>query len=283
MRRMRSSGEAIDGRGLGRHDHLCWPFDGPADLTPATVEFLADGLAAGLQVELVVAGGTAEARERAAGLGDVDALVDSGALRLSGMSELYGDLPAVDAAQQVARYRAATERALSEGFAGLRVSADITPLVRTAGQRRAFRRYEQLVDRLMAELPFSAMCAFQREITGPLGAAELACAHPVARGGAAPFGMAAGDEGGVLLRGELDLRSHDLFDRVLEDLPVAPGEGRLRIDARGLRFIDHRSLIALDGFARHRGLRVQLAGTAPIVAELAALLDLPAVDVEAVA
>jgi hypothetical protein len=75
-------------------------------------------------------------------------------------------------------YLQATEQALSAGYRGLRVAADATDLARTRAQRDAFVRYEHLIDQGMADVPFSAMYAYDRRVLGE-AASELACAHPI--------------------------------------------------------------------------------------------------------
>lgn len=57
---MRSSGLVDRTSGLGAHDHVCWRYTAPDELRARARDFLADGLAQGLQVWYVAPGTAAE-------------------------------------------------------------------------------------------------------------------------------------------------------------------------------------------------------------------------------
>ncbi|HEU5110969.1 MAG TPA: STAS domain-containing protein, partial [Micromonosporaceae bacterium] len=99
--------------------------------------------------------------------------------------------------------------------------------------------------------PFTAMCAYDRAL-GQQAIAELACLHPRARAGATSFHLYAVPDG-VALYGELDLASRSLLPHALANVDLVPSGGEIVVDARGIRFIDHRSLIALAEHVRPRG------------------------------
>jgi anti-anti-sigma regulatory factor len=277
---MRAAGTIRDVRSLGAHDHVCWAFDEPAEFQAAALHFLLGGLAAGHQVRLV-----AQATDAEQVLADPDfgRAVVAGAASVVTQGEMYRPDGVVDPVEQCAVYRRDTERALANGYAGLRIAADATPFGRTTESLDAFTRYEHLVDRLMAERPFSAMCAYRRpEVTAAV-IERLACAHPVTNVTDAPFHLYAGVDGATALVGELDIASETLFSLALTAAAPPAVDGWIVVDATGLGFVDHRSLLTLSRYARGRQAGVVLRTRRPHLARLVTLLELDNVRVERVA
>lgn len=266
----------------GGSGHVCWAYDDPAALDRRAVAFLAAGLAAGERVWLV-ADGTPEALTRRLDPlpGLTEALRD-GAVSIVQIRAAYPDGHVVDPEAQVRAYAAATDEALAAGHTGLRVVAEATSLVRTPQQRRAFLRYEHLIDRYMHRRPMSAICAYDRRELSDQAIAELACLHAEENTDGL-FQLHAGgtDDGAFALAGELDPSNHALFADVLDQAHPDPVDGRLTIDARHLRYIDHRSLIHLREHARRQGVTAVLRTSRSAAARLVELLDLAEVRVEA--
>lgn len=251
---VRASGTVDNARGLGVHDHVCWSFDGGAEFRRHARDFLADGLTLGQRV-CYVGDGSVETLE--AELCEAKGM--AGALRTGAASVMpvwgiYGEDTVVEPEAQVARYAAATERALADGFAGLRVAADVTSMVRRPAQLDAFARYEHLIDRYMTARPFAALCGYNRGQLGREAVAQLACMHPSTSRGATPFRL----YGSAELAGELDLLSAELFPLALRRAAPEPRDGHVVLDASKVTFIDHRSLLALDDHARDRGITLEL-------------------------
>ena len=67
-------------------------------------------------------------------------------------------------AEVMKKCAAATQEALADGYRGLRISADVTDLVRAPDQHDAFARCEFLLERYSARHPLSAMCGYRREL-----------------------------------------------------------------------------------------------------------------------
>jgi hypothetical protein len=134
-----------------------------------------------------VLGLPAAGRLRGRSAGSFDKELRDDALQVVSLDSTYTTGTVVDPAAQVQLYAAATAEALDAGFTGLRVAAEVTQLVRTPAQLDAFARYEHLVDRYMATHPMSAMCSYDRGELGDDVIAQLACMHPCAHAGAAPF------------------------------------------------------------------------------------------------
>jgi hypothetical protein len=251
-------------------DHVCWAYDDAAAFAERAHDFLAAGIAAGNQVWYV-----AET--------PVPALVErlpAPMFRFVDLNSAYAAGHPVEPAKRVAAYRDATERAIAEGYQGLRVAADVTPLVRSVADLEAFARYEHLVDRYMTTAPLTGMCAYDRSLLGDRTIAELACLHPRANTPDVLFRLHAGT-GATVLTGELDPSNTDLFAAALEraDPPAVAGE--IALDATHLSFIDHHALVTLDAYARGRGAVAVLYSPLTAAGRLVGLLDLAHVQVRA--
>ncbi|MFI9816497.1 MEDS domain-containing protein [Saccharothrix variisporea] len=267
---MRRSGSVRDARDLGRHDHLCWSYDETPDFLARVREYLAEGLQLGQRVRFAALGASPDAL---AGLPGIDAALASGAAEVTPLSDTYSG----DPEDQVRAYADATEKALADGYTGLRVAAEATPLVSTPPRLTAFLRYEHLVDRYMARRPFSAMCGYNATVLDEHTVTQLAGVHPCTNL-PVPFRLHAAPGGEVVeLGGEVDASGHDLLASLLERIDV---DGDLVVHAPDLAFIDHRGLLLLaDAAGRHAGslvLRTRAAGAARLVE----LLDIPDVRVE---
>ncbi len=132
----------------------------------------------------------------------------------------------------------------------------------------------------MTSQPLSAMCAYNRIELGKETIAQVACLHPTANDGAAPFRLHASTRAAAALGGELDLTSRDLFSMALRRVDIRPTDGKLVIDATGLDFIDHRSMLALADYARSLDATVVLRTDLPSPARIIEILDLPDMQVE---
>jgi hypothetical protein len=237
-------------RGLGLHAHVCWSYDDKAEFQRRAREFLAEGLALGQRVCHV----NDHCRP--------DAVLEPEA--------------------QVAEYAAATEQALADGFAGLRVAVDVTALVWQPAQIDAVARYEHLIEQYMVTHPFAALCGYNRAELGEQTVAQLACMHPNTTRDATPFRLYGSTDAGCSaeLAGELDLLSAELFPTALRRANPRPHRGRVVLDAAKVGFMDHRSLIALDDHARDRGIPVLLRTDLSTPARVIDALDLTGVRVD---
>jgi hypothetical protein len=249
-------------------DHVCWAYDDTAAFAERALDFLAAGIAAGNQVWYVAEAPAPAVAER----------LPAPAFRFVTLESAYETRHPVDPATRVAACRDATERAVAEGYRGLRVAADVTPLVRSAAELDAFARYEHLVDRYMTTAPLTGMCAYDRSQLGDRTVAQLACLHPRTNTPEVLFGLHAGVHATVLA-GELDPSNTDVFAAALEraDPPALAGE--IALDATHLAFIDHRALVTLDDHARRGGAVVVLYTPLAAAGRLIGLLNLSRVRV----
>jgi anti-anti-sigma regulatory factor len=260
---------------LGADGHACWSFDEQPEFIDAALEFLTDGLRLGQRIAYVGSESVAEQRERLDPLGDVGGMIDKGTLQLFELTDLYRVGEPVDANAQLAIYSAATDVALAEGFTGLRVAAQVTDLVTEPETWEAHVRWESTADRVFSAKKLSALCGYQRSALPPQLLADLAAVHPAANetAGPVPFHLF-GEDGGLVLTGEIDAFSSDAFDRVLGY--ACNAEEPVSLDLKRLDFIDHRGLEIL---AAHDRQRVATGGCSihnppPMVERLCELLEL---------
>lgn len=257
-------------------EHLCWAFDGEGEFVAAAVDYLREGIARGEQALFVAdMAGDQQLRHALAPLGDIDGVIAEERLLVTSFGASYRRAELFDPDEQVGRYRRLTESALSSGFRGFRLAADATALVRDERARHRFLAYELAVDGLMAELPMSAMCAYDATMLGR-GVSELAAVHPCRHGPFDPGFCLSHAHGTLQLAGEVDAANLDLFELAL--LPATSALGaELRIDLSALGFIDARALVHLDRVAADltaRGRKLHLLHAARTVRRCAAVLDL---------
>ena len=275
-------GDTGDGQRVGRsHTHLCQVFDDHAEFRAAAVEFLADGLARGARVRYVAPAGEATLWADLAPLMRMPQARRPGAVEVLSVAGTYAGTEAcVDAQTVVDGYTADAEAALADGFAGFRVAAEVTVLVRTPEQLDAFARYEHQADRLMSRIPFTAMCAYRRAELGDDAVRQLACLHPGGSAEQAPFRLHASRSADFALSGELDLTTLDLFAVAVDRAGVMDGSAEVVVDATGLDFADHRNLLVLERMADRYGRTVVLRTARRWPTRLVAALDLARVRVE---
>lgn len=249
------------------YGHACLAYDDPAVFEAAAHDFLAEGRAAGERVWFIAEWAPRHWDFRP---------------EVMPVGEHYPEGTVIDPAAGVAAYAEATARALADGFTGLRVAADATPLVRTPAQLEAFTRYEVQVDRYMRTHQFAAMCAYDRTLLDDGAVDQLACLHPESE---APFRLFTPHPGSgdAALTGELDETTRPLFLQALRRAELRPAGAELVLDAGELGFIDHNSLLHLDAHARSLGTTAVLRTRRPAAARLAELLDLTALRVETMA
>ena len=259
-------------RGFGLQDHMCWVHGDGRDYRPRLTEFFSEGLARGLQVAYLGAGTVEELREHLGRFIDVGPLLTRADIRVISFDEIYRAGEPVVPAEVMKKYAAATQEALVGGYQGLRISADVTDLVRAPEQQDAFARLEFLLERYSSRNPLSALCEYRLE----LGAAvtQFACMHAAVPAGLTPFQVFACDDGAVGLLGDFDAACQAAFKRALQSIQPAPGEPTLIFDMSSVRFMDHRALLALDSYAQDCRVPVLVRSMPPVVRRVARVLGL---------
>lgn len=280
---MRLSRVVDSARGLLPHSHLCWAYRDRSEFRARAGECMAGAYAAGQWIEYVGEGDAEALWDELAGLDGVEEILDGGGVGVSSVHEFYefvGHSDVVDPITAVAKRVAATEQAVAAGYTGFRIVVDATPVARTPEQREAFARFEYLVDREMAALPVSALCAYDVSELGTAAVSEMACLHPLVNDGSALFRLYADQDVEFALAGEIDLSDGALFATTLGRTVALSSGPELIVDGRGLEFIDHRGLLAVECQAREHDREVVLRSRSATVARMAELLPLKALRVE---
>ena len=273
---MRMIGPVSSSRGVGPQDHLCWVHGGPWDYRPRLTEFFREGLDRGLRVAYLGPGSAAELRDHLDRFVDVGPRLTPETVRVISLDEIYGAGAPVDPARVIAKYAAATQEALADGYRGLRVSADVTDLARAPEQQDAFARCEFLLERYSARHPLSALCEYRVELGEAV--TQFACLHAAVPAGLTPFQVFACDDGAVGLLGEFDIACQTAFERALQRIQPVPGDAQLIFDLSAVRYMDHRALLTLDSFAEVCRVPVLVRSMPPIVRRVAQVLGLDHLD-----
>jgi len=259
-------------RGFGLQDHLCWVHGDGRDYRPRLTEFFGEGLERGLQVAYLGAGEIEELREHLDRFVGIGPLLTREAVRIISFDEIYRAGEPVVPAEVMKKYAAATQEALADGYRGLRIGADVTDLVRAPEQQDAYARFEFLLERYSARHPLSALCEYRLELGDAV--TQFACLHAAVPAGLTPFQVFACDDGAVGLLGEFDAAGQAAFKRALERIQPAPDDSSLIFDMAAVRFMDHRSLLALDSYAQECQVPVLVRSMPPIVRRVARVLGL---------
>jgi anti-anti-sigma factor len=248
----------------GPADHVCWVYDDPSSFAAVAGRFLAGGLARGERLLFVGELEGIEALSRPTSpLTGVDELVARGALELVPVERAYRT-GQFDADRQLAFYDELTRRSLAEGYTGLRVVADVTPLAADPRARADLIRWEHRADDFFASgAGMSAMCAYRRDRVDPAVLAEATAVHPQVHSpeSVPPFRLWF-DDAGLAAAGTLDAYDADLAFRVLLASHV-PGPV-VRLDLSRVEFIDAAGCRVLARWAQalaSRSARLELAGT----------------------
>jgi hypothetical protein len=230
----------------GASDHASWGFGSDEARAATVTHWLAVGLALGQRAFYV---GEATADDLLHDLEELDGrdeLLERGALVLMTYSDVYDMSAPIDADAQLAAYDAVLQQALSDGYGGLCVAADITPLVEDPTRRTAHVHWEQVADRYITENPVSPVCIYDTRRVDGLDA--ISCVHPVQHPVEEPFTLHAVSKRRAALRGEVDGCVADVLEQVLQTMPPTD-----EIDVAGLRFIDGHGAWSLHEALHQRG------------------------------
>jgi len=170
---MRNRGTRFECLRLRPHDHVGWVFSGQAEFDALAGSFLAEGAARGERLMYVAADpGPAAAAGLRSALG-------ADAVQIASIAEVYGASAVVDATAQRATFSSALASALADGYSGIRVAADNTPMVADERRMAAWVRWEMTADRFMSENPVTGLCAFDGEKVDVDRLRHLATLHPL--------------------------------------------------------------------------------------------------------
>ncbi|MCP2322944.1 anti-anti-sigma regulatory factor [Hamadaea flava] len=266
---MRRTGVIGEVDSVGAHDHVCFVYTERAEWRAAARSFAVSGLAAEQRVLMVADPGEDCWWEADDVLG---AALRSGRAELLHRKTAYAD-DLADPSDQVDVYRDATDRAIRDGFRGLRAFADATGLAGPPPAMDRLIRYEHLVDGYMDGHPFRGMCGYDRAAIAPADLRRLACRHPSSSPGYAPFRVYA-ESGGLRLAGDIDYDNVELLTEVLRSMGLPATGSAVELDGAGLDYVHHAGLVALARLAQESGGRIVLRGGPAVAKRLADMLSL---------
>jgi anti-anti-sigma factor len=250
---------------------VCWTVDDDAIRMEAIAGFVRAGLNAGQRViycgdepESVLAG-----LERH-GVG-ARAALDQGLLQATTAEAAYLTGGVFDPGVTMALWRAAIDRARSEGCPGIRVVGDMTWASRRVPGVERLPWYEAQINSVFMEGFVAGVCAYDRRRFDPLHLRRLGWAHPGAAATRLPFEPESSlrarrtrDPYGVRLAGEADLSNRDALRAVIEHL--YDEEPAATVDVHDLTFADTAaSRILVDAAARGT---LRLVGVSPPLGRL---------------
>ncbi len=262
--------------GAGTSDHICWVFgEDDAGFDRAVRRFLAGGVDRGERLLCVGERVIATTALDADGFADAAALIAGGALRTLTTAQAYGSAGAFVPGAQRAWYEDATREAIADGYTGLRVVADVSPLASDPVNRSLLLEWEQLADGYIAEGGgFTAMCAYSDTLTEDV-LTDAASAHPLADASVVPPFRVFFDGGHVVLSGSVDTFGADRLARMLASSPVA-GPGAV-LDLALVDFVDVAASRVIARWAQGlaaRAVPVELRGASPLLRRMWQVLDL---------
>jgi hypothetical protein len=235
-------------QGLGRHDHACLLYDDDAMFAAEVGGFVRDGLAAG---------------ERVIFVGTPPPGLDPAVEILAGEAE-------TDLERLTATWEAMVGDALAYGHTGLRTVGEVTDLLIDEESRRRQLRWEARSDRLLAELPWTAICCYDRRRLPAEALRDVAAMHPIECGDHEPaFRLFSDGRARLAVAGELDSFETGRFTRLIElAAPPPPFE----LDLSRLEFADHHGVRAV---AAMRNGEIELRGAPAAVQRIAGMIDVP--------
>jgi ABC-type transporter Mla MlaB component len=242
---VREHGRLSSASHIGANDHACWAFQEISAFHRAAVEFLREGLELGQRLVYFGEDSAEGLRAALAPLGDVEGLIANRSLELLSPDQTYDKAVAIDPESRLARVSAATERALADGYTGLRIAVDGTGLLAGRKAFDAHLRWESTIDRYMSAHPLAALCGYDSSALPAQQAGQLCAIHPACNvaGARSSFRVFFEDPSTVVVDGEVDVFMADAFERVLRH-PLSH-EGLVALDLSKLVFIDHHGLMVL--------------------------------------
>ena len=151
--------------------HMCHFYERREDLAAALVLYFAAGLRnneRGIWITAEPLGAAAALAElRKAGL-DVEAAIRKGSLVVRDYSEWYAEAGALKGKEIVDLWLAEEERALAQGYAGLRIAGNVAFVTPETWQ--VFMEYEETLNRVLQGRRIVTLCSYQ---LGRCGASEV--------------------------------------------------------------------------------------------------------------
>ncbi|MEU5528908.1 MEDS domain-containing protein [Micromonospora chersina] len=271
-------------------DHVCWTHGDEGEALDAVGRFAAAGLRLGHKVVCFTETSPPQAvRARVDAVGvPTEAAVAAGQLRIVPAVEVYpsGGRPTPES--MVAKVIDEVDRARHEGYPGIRLSGDMTWVLRSGTTLDDLRRYETALNPLFLDGRVAGLCLYDRRIFPADGMRAVAAAHPGTAGpGTArtwvPLLRAyrTTDPPGLRLVGQVDRSNREAFTAVLRHVTAdqRAADRPPVLDVSELSFADVGAATALVRADRASATGIRLVGCRPSLHRLLHLLDgVPAED-----
>jgi hypothetical protein len=226
---------------LAHGDHVCAFFDDDVQRRSVVSQFVRDGLAGHDRVWYF--SDTAPADTVLAELEQdgvaVEGAVQSGQLAVFAAEDSYLVEQPFDPDRMAATLRTAIDDALADGYAGFRVSGDLTWATRDIPGADRLLAYEARLDGLFAGRPAAAICQYDRRRFDTTTLAATVGLHTHWYGNRTPLPpplvlVPTEDGTGLRIEGDADFSSRDALDAALA--AIRSDEAHLFL--AGLRFVD---------------------------------------------
>lgn len=219
------------------HDHMGWVFRGAREFAALAIQYLAEGAALGERLMYVAQDPDPD------DLGGLASVLHPDTLRVASIAEVYGQSGIVDPAGQRATFAAAVASAMADGYTGIRVVADNTPLVADEERLKAWIRWEVIADRFVCEHQVTGLCAFDQDKVDVDKLRHLATLHPLSSASSpAPQFRLFADAGDLCIEGELDSFAVTQLRLALDSLPAKTG---VVVDLATVRLVSGSALAGL--------------------------------------
>lgn len=249
--------------------HTLYPVRSDAEGVETVASFATEGLARGERVALVLERDVSQAvAERLADSG----IRPNGAFGMWDVGDVYGGDARIDPPAQLATFRAMLQDALAQGYSGLRVAGDVTPVA--TRNPTDLLRWERTADVFEARSPVTGMCVIDARSVAPDVLRAVDVLHPASTYSTVPFHVHAGPDETVALTGELDVFDVELFGEAIGPLRREVFEAAPVLDLSGAAYVTHQALQSLDLFAADLGVTIELRNAPAVVSRVVGTIGL---------
>jgi anti-anti-sigma factor len=237
--------------GLSAGSHVCWVVGDQAAYIDAAAALLSEARAAGQKPMAFGHEGS-----------DVLAALEPAAAITADPHVAFLDRGPLEPEVMLAMFREQAALARTEGYDGLRVVADMDWLLAGRPTDEAIVGFELLLDRVVAELEATVVCAYRRSSFSTDAIAGALAVHPVDVGHdeEPQFRLVAGGHGIWRLSGQIDVAVSSSFAAAFN---AAAAPGNCLVDVSDLEFIDVAGMRVIARMGVLRDVRVRLLGASP--------------------
>jgi hypothetical protein len=256
---LRNHGPHFEPIRMKPHDHIGWVFSGPCEFAALAEPFLAEGASRNERLMYVAEDPSTEV------FGEWAEALLPGTLTGASIAEVYGESRIVDAQAQREVFAQVLAEALTEGYSGIRVAADNTPLVLDQERLESWIRWEVVADHFMSERQVTGLCAFDRTQVDVDTLRHLATLHPVSPAASPqPQFRLFTHDGALWLKGDVDSFAIGQMRLALENLPPKTG---IVVDLTDTEIVTKDALSALRQLGE-TGVAITVRGTTDIIRRL---------------